>query len=323
MTQGAEEFGLAEQDYRSLMTLEKVDNHPLYTMTYYGEYRDRLSSMPDPLGAANEWSLAAQPSWGCSLFATLGDEHSRIYGRNFDWEHSPALLLFTNEPGAMASVTMVDIAYLGFVGERADVLLDLPLDELEPLLDAPFLPFDGMNEAGLTVGMAAVPAGNMPIDPEKETIGSLRVMREILDFADTLEEALEILRTYNIDMQGGPALHYLVVDRFGDAALVEFYEGEMVVIPNDGPWHQATNFLRSAVGGSPEGVCWRHDAISEQLEQSGGRISVEDAFGLLERVSQVGTQWSVVYEMKGHRVHVVMGRHYDNVHTFRTHIPCD
>jgi hypothetical protein len=53
--------------------------------------------------------------------------------------------------------------------------------------------------------------------------------------------------------------------------LVEFYEGEMVVIPNDTPWHQATNFLRAAVGASPEGVCWRHDAISAQLEQTMGQ----------------------------------------------------
>jgi hypothetical protein len=105
---------------------------------------------------------------------------------------------------------------------------------------------------------------------------------------------------------------------------VEFYDGEMVVIPNDGPWHQATNFLRAAVGASPDGVCWRHDAISAQLEQTRGQVSVDDAFELLENVSQAGTQqWSVVYEMDRHQVHVVMGRQYDKVNTFKTHIPCD
>lgn len=323
MRQSAEELGLSEQDYRTLKTLEKVDNHPLYTMIYYGEYRDRLSSELDPLSVAAELTFSNQPAWGCSLFAALGDEHNRLYGRNFDWEHSPALLIFTNEPGAMASVSMVDIAYLGFGGARAETLMDLPLRELEALLDAPFLPFDGMNESGLTIGMAAVPAGDMPIDPEKDTIGSLRVIREMLDFASTVDEALEIMATYNIDMAGGPPLHYLIADSYGKSALVEFYTGEMVVIPNDEPWHQATNFIRSAVGESADGVCWRHDAITERLEQTMGQVSVEDAFDLLELVAQVGTQWSVVYEMDDYQVHVVMGRQYDSVHTFETHIPCD
>lgn len=323
MTLSAQELGLSEQEYRTLKTLEKVDDFPLYTMTYYGDYRHRLASELDRREVAAELTFSSKPAWGCSLFAALGDEHDMLYGRNFDWEFSPALLLFTNEPGSMASVSMVDIAYLGFGGDNAGSLLDLPLDELEGLLDAPFLPFDGMNEIGLTIGMAAVPAGDMLMDPEKDTIGSLGVIREILDSAVDVDNALDIMRRYNIDFQGGPPLHYLIADRYGGSVLVEFYEGEMVVIPNDTPWHQATNFLRAAVGASPDGVCWRHDAISAQLEQTMGQASVEGAFDLLERVSQVGTQWSVVYQMDRHQVHVVMGRQYDNVHTFKTHIPCD
>jgi choloylglycine hydrolase len=271
ITQSADELGLSEQEYSTLKTLEKVDDFPLYTMTYYGDYRHRLTSELDRREVAAELIFSNKPAWGCSLFAALGDEHNMLYGRNFDWEFSPALLLFTNEPGSMASVSMVDIAYLGFGGDKAGSLLDLPLDELEGLLDAPFLPFDGMNEIGLAIGMAAVPAGNMSMDPEKDTLGSLRVMREVLDSAFDVDDALEILRRYNIDFQGGPPLHYLIADRYGGSVLVEFYEGEMVVIPNDTPWHQATNFLRAAVGASPEGVCWRHDAISAQLEQTMGQ----------------------------------------------------
>jgi len=54
---------------------------------------------------------------------------------------------------------MVDIAYLGFEGQAAYGLTERPLDELAPLLSAPYLPFDGMNDQGLVVGMAAVPPG--------------------------------------------------------------------------------------------------------------------------------------------------------------------
>jgi choloylglycine hydrolase len=323
-TKTTQELGdLTEYAFNTLKTLEKVHDYPLYTMTYHGEYHHRAGSEPGQRAVTAEVTISNEFAWGCSLFAAFGDEDNMLYGRNFDWEYSPALLLFTNEPGAYASVSMVDIAYLGFGGAKADTLLDLPLSELEALLDAPFLPFDGMNETGLVIGMAAVPPGNMQVDPERETIGSLRAIREMLDYAGSVDEALEVLRGFNIDMGGGPPLHYLIADDLGNSVLVEFYEGEMVLIPNEAPWHQATNFLRSAVGESTEGVCWRHDAISVRLQEMGGRVPVEDAFDLLENVSQVGTQWSVVYEMARYQVHVVMGRQYDNVNTFETHIPCD
>ena len=75
---------------------------------------------------------------------------------------------------------MVDIAYLGF-GDGAVDLTTLPLTERRALLDAPGWPFDGMNEAGVAIGMAAVPSADERRDPGKPTIDSLAVMREVLD----------------------------------------------------------------------------------------------------------------------------------------------
>ena len=53
---------------------------------------------------------------------------------------------------------MVDIEYLGFGGNRSKDLTSLTLGQRQELLIAPSLPFDGMNERGLAVAMAAVPA---------------------------------------------------------------------------------------------------------------------------------------------------------------------
>jgi hypothetical protein len=302
--------GLSEEEAATLSSLEQVDDYPLYTMRYYGAYDQRASS-------AETTSL---PAWACSLFAALGDaDHafSKLYGRNFDWEYSPAVLLFTDPPDGYASVSMVDIAYFGFGEAKAGNLTDLPLIERQALLYTPFWPFDGMNERGLAVGMAAVPPGDMRPDPDKETMGSLGVIREMLDHASNAEEALTILQSYNIDFEGGPPLHYLIADSSGRALLVEFYEGEIVVIPNETPWHQATNFLRASAGESAEGECWRYDKISQRLTEAEGQLTVQDAMDLLSDVSQGVTQWSVVYGMSSGDVNVVMGREYGNVHTFR------
>jgi hypothetical protein len=313
--------GLSDEEAATLGSLEQVDDYPLYTMHYYGAYDQRVSSaegvrwfvsadLPDP-------NLTSLPSaWACSLFAALGDAENMLYGRNFDWEYSPAMLLFTDPPDGYASVSMVDIAYLGFGEAKAGTLADLPLVERRALLDAPFLPFDGMNERGLAIGMAAVPPGQMRPDPDKETLGSLMVIRVMLDHASTVDEAVAILQACNIDMEGGPPVHYLIAAPSGRSVLVEFYQGEMVVIPNETPWHLATNFLRASVGESAEGTCWRYDRIGRRLTQAEGQLTVQNAVGLLAEVSQEGTQWSVVYGMSTGDVSVTMARRYDSSHTF-------
>jgi hypothetical protein len=90
----------------------------------------------------------------------------------------------------------------------------------------------------------------------------------------------------------------------------------MVLMPNDRPWHLATNFLRSAVGENAQGQCWRYDTIFRRLTQVEGRLNAQEASSLLADVSQQGTQWSIVYEMNTGDVKVSMGRRYGNAHTF-------
>jgi hypothetical protein len=276
-----------------------------------------MSDLPNPEHAA------ATPSWACSLFAAFGDPDNMLFGRNFDWDYSPAVLLFTDPPDGFASVSMVDIAYLGFGRARAATLTDIPLIEREVLLNAPFLPFDGMNEQGLAVGMAAVPSGDMIPDPARETAGSLMVIRKILDQASNVDEAVDILQSYNIDIQGGPPLHYLIAAPSGGSVLVEFYHGEMVVIPNQRDWHMATNFLRASVEGSAAGMCSRYDSLNTRLTETEGQLSVQGALDLLSDVSQVTTQWSVVYGISSLEIEVIMGRQYDKVHTFHLSIAGD
>jgi predicted small lipoprotein YifL len=309
--------GLSAEQVATLSSLEKVDGYPLYTMRYVGDYPLESGRLP-----AVELPGPTLP-WACSLFATLAGDQEQVYGRNFDWQFSPALLLFTDPPGGYASVSMVDIAYLGFEGPRAGALIDLPLAERASLLESPHWPFDGMNEHGLAVGMAAVPQGGMAPDPARPTLGSLGIMRHMLDHTRTVDEAINVFEEYNVAWNGGPPLHYLLSDRSGRAMLVEFYQGKMVLLPNEEPWHLATNFLRSAVSSAPgesaAGNCWRYDRIEDALSQAGGYLSSGEALDLLAQVAQHNTQWSVVYGQRSGEIVVTMGQKYGEAHAF--HLP--
>ena len=302
--------GFSAEEIATLASLVQVDEYPLYTMSYLADYQS------EELAGWISGKSEGEAAWACSLLAAFGDPQEMLYGRNFDWDFSPALLLFTDPEGGYASVSMVDLHYLGFGAERAFGMESQPMEELARLLDAPYLPFDGMNEAGLAIGMAAVPDGSGPPDPDKATLDSLQIIRVILDGAASISEAEEIIRAYNIDWGSGPTLHYLVADASGSSALIEFSKGEIVVHRNQDPWQAATNFLVSEAGADPETHCWRYDLITDRIEDSSGRLTAGEAMSLLEGVSQQNTQWSVVYRISAGEVLVVMGQEYWNVHRF-------
>lgn len=292
----------------TLNSLEKVDEHPLYLMYYVGSYAN-LAAM----------DFSGNHSFACSLFAALGDEEHLLYGRNFDWSNIPALLLFTNPPDGYASVSMVDLSYFDLGMEPFGDLFEIPIPEREPLLWTPFLPIDGINEQGLTIGMAAVSESLASHDPSLPTIGSLGIIREILDHARTTDEAVVLFSRYNIDFSGGPAIHYLIADSRGQAIVVEYIDGKMVVLPNEHAWHLATNHLLGNGEQGDGGSAWRYDLLEKRLAISGGVLSPAEAMDLLSDVSQrlAPTQWSVVYDASTGSISLVMARNYETVHTYQ------
>jgi hypothetical protein len=225
--------------------------------------------------------------------------------------------VFTDPPDGYASVSMVDMAYLELGDQAVLNLTELPLEDREGLLDAPLIPIDGMNEHGLAIGMAAVPPGDMRADPVKETFGSLGIIREMLDHARDVDEAIAILESHNIDFEGGPPVHYLIADVNRKSVLVEFYHGKMNIIENEQPWHLATNFLLSSVDDPQDGNCWRYDTINARLNEAQGMLDTESAMELLKEVSQDITQWSVVYQMAQGEISVTMGRDYAHIRDFK------
>lgn len=308
--------GLSPEEMATLGSLVQVDAYPLFTMRYHGGYQDGEAFLRRSTSLVKTEAVP----WACSLFVASGDLDNLNYGRNFDWEFSPALLVFTDPPDGYASVSMVNTGFLGLRPDQARALLEMPLSERRALLLAPLLPIDGMNEYGLAVGMAAVGPGEMQHDPTKATTGSLGVIRKMLDHARNVDEAIAILGKYNIDFTGGPPVHYLLADRHGRSVLVEFYQGEMVLLPNDAPWHLATNFLLASAGASTRQKCWRYDRLHDRLRETAGQLCPEDSLGLLARVAQPTTQWSIVYGMSSGEVLVVMGLQYDLSHLFHLNL---
>lgn len=306
-------------EQRTLASLQKVDEFPLYVMIYYGDYgfADYLKE-----GIASDTLASPLAGWnsGCTTFSTANPQGDLLVGRNFDWHDHPALLLFTDPPDAYAAVTMMDVSYLGFTkrGEPSQ-------EALQELLNAPYWSFDGMNEHGLVVSLMTVPHVEPSTDPNKITIGSLDAIRLMLDYARDVDEAIALLGKYNIDFTGGPPLHYLIADREGNSVILEFVDGEMIAIRSEELWQVSTNFLITEE--KPEGAnapCWRYRKAYEALQSVKGDVSAEEALSILESVSQSGdypTIWSIVYNRTNGEIHVVVGQQFNQVHQFELEMP--
>lgn len=324
---------------KTLQSLTKVNDHPFYTMKFYGEYgfAERVGlSVSQPIsstdssaplwlglsGSSNSQRQAGVSSstraikindsvWGCTCFVAYGNPANPQFGRNFDWHDCVPLLLFTNPPNAYASVSIVDLEYLGY--NRTN-LPDGGGDK-SALLQAPLYPFDGMNERGVTVGMMAVPSAQAPYDPRKISLGELGTIRLVLDYAASTDEAIALLGQYNHRVED-PPVHYLIADAEGHSVVIEYVDGTMSVLRNSEPWHVSTNFIVTGSGAPANAPCWRYNTAYSELRTANGVISSDGALGLLSRVSQSSTIWSVVYGMKSGTVLVATGKKFAGALTF-------
>jgi len=101
---------------KTIGSLKKLDDFPLYMMSFYGDYElpeyTAKGTLPQDMQIGNQ---PGNPNfWACTCFSAQGENGNQLLARNFDWEDHPALLLFTDPPGRYASVSMVDISYLGY-----------------------------------------------------------------------------------------------------------------------------------------------------------------------------------------------------------------
>jgi len=296
---------------KTLQSLQQIDDYPLYVMTYYGDYGfDRLLKSDDSSAPGTDEDNSEQnENFRCTCFSAFGNGEHPIFGRNFDWYHRASLVLFTDPPAGYASVSMVDIFYLGYA-QNADLTT---LSSRQALLAAPFLPFDGMNEKGVAIGIMAVPYVQLPYDPVKKSLEDLQVVRLVLDYAGSVEHAILLIQNYNIRMDEVP-LHYLIADRSGKSAIIEFVNNKIEVFYNTESFQVCTNFIVTNASPPLTGNCWRYDRAYSTLTNKTGAISISEAKAILRDVSQSNTMWSTIYDMKSGEMQIVPGRKYTTEH---------
>lgn len=221
------------------ITEQDLSHHDGYTyeMTVYGDYymEDFLAQG----GVSSDSELIAFLSnhitrglmdidiqttdISCSSITATTVEGDRVFGRNYDFAQTNNCIVFTAPAdGRHASVSTIDLQFISIENEVGIQ----GIKDYVMTLAAPYVPLDGMNDAGVSCGIYMTYQGEPTIATDQQTdkpdITSTTMLRLILDYADSVEEAVEIAQTYDLHDSANTSYHYMVADATGKSAILEW-----------------------------------------------------------------------------------------------------
>lgn len=227
--------------------------------------------------------------FGCSTL-TAGN----IMGRNFDWEgaNGSAIIIHTKPQNGYDSYSTSWFYFLGFGQNwKPEGFANQYM-----ALAAIYVPLDGINEKGLCVA-DLVNGDNEQTHQktDKVDLTTSTAIRLLLDHAATVDEAIELLKQYDMNSAIGMSHHIAISDASGRSVVVEYVADEMIVTETP----VVTNHYLSA--GEKQGVGNEesHARFDKLMELRDAVTGTEQMRDTMQTVSYSGiTQWSIVYDLE-------------------------
>jgi penicillin V acylase-like amidase (Ntn superfamily) len=261
-------------------------------------------------------ALPARPAQPCSTFAL---ERAGVVGHSFDFRAGSGLLVVNKRN--VAKQALLRPRDKGKPHRWTSVYGSVTFNMVSREL-----PLGGINERGLVVQqMWFQKTKHAPLLANRPTINELQLIQLLLDRSATTEQALALARQLQL-ARGYAKLHYLICDRSGRCATLEYLGGKAVVhqgkrlrlpILTNSSYSASLAALRDhqakGVKAAPRGHASlaRFIRLASLLKRRRTRLetkaSVKSTFALLDQVKhrykRGPTQWQVVYQMKQGVVH--------------------
>lgn len=256
--------------------------------------------------------------FGCSTLSVPSTDGSYMFGRNFDWNSCQALVVSAKPENGYASISTVN---MDFIQAGAGMDLEQVPDEMKTMA-AIYAPLDGMNEKGLCICVNMIEdSATIKQDTDKKDITTTTAVRLLLDKAADVDEAVELLRQYDLHASLGMMVHYALADAKGNAVVVEYINNESVV--TDTP--VVTNFYLAE--GEKHGIGTeqshtRYDILTEKLKKK-KTMDRQDIRDALDSVSKdnfgefESTEWSIVFHQGSGEAQYYHRENYEKAYEFQ------
>lgn len=254
--------------------------------------------------------LLAGQACPCTTFC-LKNKGEWVFGRNLDWMVERGIVVVNKR--SMSKATSPDSGAVEWISKYGSVTFNMYGREM---------PMGGMNEAGLVVENMWLQETEYPAPDARAGTSVLRWIQYQLDTSATVGDVIASDSRLRIGGEDGAPLHFLLCDRKGGCAVIEFLDGKMIcrtgedlplpalanstydaslerfkAVAADGPASTARG-----AGGSLERFCKAAAMAGEYSPEKHG-LPVDYAFATLDSVSNETTQWSIVYDPAGARVY--------------------
>jgi choloylglycine hydrolase len=181
-----------------------------------------------------------------------------------------------------------------------------------------------MNEAGLVIYSMRLEEGSKAPKPDKRlSISAHFWLQYLLDNFSTIEEVMASdygLRIFSPDR----IPHYLVGDKYGNCAAIEFIDGKTVIHSGNNlpvkvlantayatsiaEWKNITSLKENMKPIPPKGTISRGRFLRAvervtAFKPTDSGTAVNIAFDILKDISRANTNWSIVYDTKNLQVH--------------------
>lgn len=255
--------------------------------------------------------LLARTALACSTFCFAGDG-GPVFGKNYDWDVADGMVVVNKRGVDKVAITADNPAR--WTSTYGSITFNQYGREM---------PCGGINQAGLVVELMWLDETRYPSADSRAALPNLQWVQYQLDVSGTVADVIASDADVRISHDGVARVHFLVADRTGACAAIEFLNGEMVVhagetmpigvLTND-TYEQSVAYLRrhGGFGGTePAGVSTRSldrfvraaTSISTFPSEEAGN-GVDYAFDVLASVAQgSSTQWSIVYDIGAMRVY--------------------
>ena len=240
----------------------------------------------------------------CTTFV-FHQGNSLVFGRNLDWYSGSGLVMLN--PRNLEKVALVSLSEkpVKWVSKFGSITFNQIGREL---------PFGGANEIGLVIEHMTLDETVYPSKDNRYAIGAFQWIQFQLDNYSTIEEVISSDSFLRI--QDNSKIHFLVCDRFGHTATIEFLNGKMMChTGNDLPvrvlanstYEESLSCYNNNGNTQSNPSLYHFCAAAKQINNSD--FSFEDstinyAFNTLNMVSQVlFTKWSIVYDITNMRIY--------------------
>ena len=257
--------------------------------------------------------LAAQPVLdACTTFCVRAGD-AVLFGRNYDFEIGDGMVM-VNPAGAEKK------GYLEGGPSWRSKYGSITFNQF-----GRGFPMGGLNQAGVVIELMWLDETQYPARDQRSPLTVLEWIQYQLDTAATVADV--VASDTRVRIQGRTPLHYLVSDRSGATATIEFLDGKLVThkgadlpftaLANDS-YEKSKAYVeargRKAARGSGSLERFSRAALAMPAVAAAGsggsaHEAVDRAFAVLADVAQGSTRWSIVYDQSAGIVHWRTDRH--------------